>query len=125
MDVDEGAGSDRVPPRVRQGIKFVAHDDSNGELRITGDDDAGLLLWGAQWLDELLWGAQWLDDQRAAVQYPAVPRGDHGDCGHRARTHRDFPARAPGCEAAARGVVARVPPMPVQQFTERPGSARG
>jgi hypothetical protein len=28
----------RVPPRVRQGIEFVAHDDSNGELRITGDD---------------------------------------------------------------------------------------
>jgi hypothetical protein len=41
-----------VFPRVRQGIEFTMYDDSNGELRITGDDDAGLLLWGAQWLDE-------------------------------------------------------------------------
>jgi hypothetical protein len=32
---------DPVYPRARQGIEFVAHDDSNGELRITGDD-AGL-----------------------------------------------------------------------------------
>jgi hypothetical protein len=41
-----------VLPRVRQGIEFIQRGESNGELRITGDDDAGLLLWGAQWLDE-------------------------------------------------------------------------
>lgn len=52
MDLGEDPEPDPVFPRVRQGIEFIAHDDSNGELRITGDDDAGLLLWGAQWLDE-------------------------------------------------------------------------
>jgi transcriptional regulator with XRE-family HTH domain len=45
-------GPDRVLPHVRQGIQFIQHDQANGELRITGDDDAALLLWGAQWLDE-------------------------------------------------------------------------
>jgi hypothetical protein len=39
-------------PRVRQGIQFIRQDEDNGELRVTGDDDAGLLLWAAQWLDE-------------------------------------------------------------------------
>jgi hypothetical protein len=41
-----------VEARIRQGIQFIQHDQVNGELRITGDDDAALLLWGAQWLDE-------------------------------------------------------------------------
>ena len=41
-----------VFPRVRQGIEFIQRDESDGELRITGDDDAGPRLWGAQWLDE-------------------------------------------------------------------------
>jgi hypothetical protein len=27
-------------------------DDSNGELRVTGDDDAAVLLWAVAWLDE-------------------------------------------------------------------------
>jgi hypothetical protein len=34
-----------VFPRVRQGIEFIAHSEDAGELRITGDDDAGLLYW--------------------------------------------------------------------------------
>ena len=41
-----------MPPRVRQGIQFIQQDEINGELRVTGDDDAALLLWAAQWLDE-------------------------------------------------------------------------
>lgn len=39
-------------PRVRQGIQFTQKDDINGELQVIGDDDAALLLWAAQWLDE-------------------------------------------------------------------------
>lgn len=51
--MDQGeADADRMLPRVRQGIQFVQRGQDNGELRITGDDDAALLLWGAQWLDE-------------------------------------------------------------------------
>jgi hypothetical protein len=38
--------------RVRHGIQFTQLDPINGELQITGDDDAGLFLWAAQWLDE-------------------------------------------------------------------------
>lgn len=43
-----------MPPRVRHGIQFIELDRGrgDGELRVTGDDDAGLLLWAAQWLDE-------------------------------------------------------------------------
>jgi hypothetical protein len=39
---------------VRHGIQFTEldRDRGDGELRVTGDDDAGLLLWAAQWLDE-------------------------------------------------------------------------
>jgi hypothetical protein len=62
-----------VFPRVRQGIEFIAHDDSNGELRITGDDDAGLLFWGAQWLDE---HRDWIIEGMR-FQHPFVP-GDQG-----------------------------------------------
>jgi hypothetical protein len=39
-------------PRVRQGIQFIQKDDINGDLRVTGDDDAAILLWAAQWIDE-------------------------------------------------------------------------
>jgi transcriptional regulator with XRE-family HTH domain len=52
MPAEHAVGPDRVLPRVRQGIEFIAHGESNSKLRITGDDDAALLLWGAQWLDE-------------------------------------------------------------------------
>ncbi len=41
-----------MPARVPHGIQFVELDHINGELRVTGDDDAALLLWAAQWLDE-------------------------------------------------------------------------
>jgi hypothetical protein len=59
--------------RVRQGIEFIQRDDSNGELRITGDDDAGLLLWGAAWLDE---HREWIINAMR-FQHPAQP-GDDG-----------------------------------------------
>jgi len=29
-----------MPPRVRQGIQFVRHDEVNGERRVIGDDEA-------------------------------------------------------------------------------------
>jgi hypothetical protein len=62
-----------VPLRVRQGIEFIQRDESSGELRITGDDDAGLLLWGAQWLDE---HRGWIITAMR-FQHPAQP-GDEG-----------------------------------------------
>jgi transcriptional regulator with XRE-family HTH domain len=43
---------DGVLQLIRQGLQFIQLDQINGELRITGDDDAALLLWAAQWLDE-------------------------------------------------------------------------
>jgi len=39
-------------PRVRHGIQFTELDQIRGELRVTGDHDAAMLLWAAQWLDE-------------------------------------------------------------------------
>jgi hypothetical protein len=71
MDLDETEDPEPAPvfPRVRQGIEFTARDDSNGELRITGDDDAGLLYWGAQWLDE---HRDWIITAMR-FQYPAMP----------------------------------------------------
>jgi transcriptional regulator with XRE-family HTH domain len=73
MPAEHAAGPDRVLPRVRHGIEFTAHGESGGELRITGDDDAALLLWGAQWLDE---HRDWIiTDVR--FQHPAQP-GDDG-----------------------------------------------
>lgn len=76
--MDQGEAEDQwrdpetpVFPRVRQGIEFIARDDSNGELRITGDDDAGLLFWGAQWLDE---HRDWIITAMR-LQHPAIPRG--------------------------------------------------
>jgi hypothetical protein len=41
-----------MPPRVRHGIQFVQLDPINSELRVIGDDEAGMFLWAAQWLDE-------------------------------------------------------------------------
>jgi hypothetical protein len=71
MDLGEDPEPEPVFPRVRQGIEFIAHDDANGELRITGDDDAGLLFWGAQWLDE---HRDWIITAMR-FQHPAVPGG--------------------------------------------------
>jgi transcriptional regulator with XRE-family HTH domain len=52
LPADPAAGPGRVLPHVRHGIEFSARGDSNGELRVTGDDDAAVLLWAAAWLDE-------------------------------------------------------------------------
>jgi hypothetical protein len=42
------SGEDLEPgpvfPRLRQGIEFIARDDDDGELRSTGNDEAGLLI---------------------------------------------------------------------------------
>jgi hypothetical protein len=38
--------------RVRHGIQFTQLDPMNGELQVTGNDDAGPFLWAAQWPDE-------------------------------------------------------------------------
>ena len=73
MPAEHAAGPDRVLPRVRHGIEFVQRDDSGGELRITGDDDAALLLWGAAWLDE---HREWIISA-LRFQHPAQP-GDDG-----------------------------------------------
>jgi hypothetical protein len=62
------AGSAQTLPRVRHGIEFSARDDSNGELRVTGDDDAAVLLWAA-WLDEY---RDWVVTA-LTFRYPAVP----------------------------------------------------
>jgi hypothetical protein len=51
-------GLRRLPAAARQRsspsreTEFSARDDSNGELRVTGDDDAAVLMWAAAWLDE-------------------------------------------------------------------------
>jgi len=42
----------RGKPHVRQAIQFIQHDELNAELHVTSDDEAGSLLWAAQWLDE-------------------------------------------------------------------------
>jgi hypothetical protein len=73
MKLGEDPGPGPAFPRVRQAIEFIARDESNGELRITGDDDAGLLFWGAQWLDE---HRDWIITAMR-FQHPAV-LGDEG-----------------------------------------------
>jgi transcriptional regulator with XRE-family HTH domain len=73
MPFEPATERNRVLPRVRQGIEFTARDESNGELRITGDDDAALFLWGAQWLDE---HRDWIITA-IRFQHPAWP-GDQG-----------------------------------------------
>jgi transcriptional regulator with XRE-family HTH domain len=72
LPAEPAAGPDRVLPRWH-GIEFKARDDSNGELRITGNDDAALFLWGAQWLDE---HRDWIITA-IRFQHPARP-GDQG-----------------------------------------------
>ena len=54
MPSEQAMGADCMPPRVRHGIQFIELDRGQGcgELRVTGDDDVGLLLWAAQWLDD-------------------------------------------------------------------------
>ena len=61
-------------PRVRQGIEFIQRAEDAGELRITGDDDAALLLWGAAWLDE---HREWIIAAMRFV-HPAQPGDDGG-----------------------------------------------
>ena len=111
MDLGEDPEPAPVYPRVRQGIEFIAHGDSNGELRITGDDDAGLLLWGAQWLDE---HRDWtLTAMR--LQYPSAPR----DGGMTATVILElaspgtFPPGDPSMEPRLGPWSHGVPPMPV------------
>lgn len=76
--MDPGEAEDRwedpetpVFPRVRHGIEFIARSEDSGELRITGDDDAGLLLWGAQWLDQ---HRDWIITAMR-FQHSAIPHG--------------------------------------------------
>jgi hypothetical protein len=38
--------------KVRQQLSVIEVDDGNIELRVRSDDEAGALLWAAQWLDE-------------------------------------------------------------------------
>jgi transcriptional regulator with XRE-family HTH domain len=52
LPAEPETGPGRVLPHARHGIEFSARDDSNGELRVTGDDDAAVFLWAAAWLDE-------------------------------------------------------------------------
>lgn len=52
LPAEPAGGPGRVLPHVRHGIEFSARGDSNGELRVTGGDDAAVLLWAAAWLDE-------------------------------------------------------------------------
>jgi transcriptional regulator with XRE-family HTH domain len=73
LPAEPAAGKAQTLPRVRQGIEFSARDDSNGELRVTGDDDAAVLLWAATWLDE---HRDWVITG-ITFRYPAVP-GDKG-----------------------------------------------
>jgi hypothetical protein len=69
LPAESAAGSARMLPRVRHGIEFSARDDSNGELRVTGDGDAAVLLWAAAWLDEHRdWTVTGI-----TFRYPAVP----------------------------------------------------
>ena len=97
--------------RVRQGIEFIARGESDGELRMTGDDDAGLLLWAAQWLDE---HRDWII-AAMRFQHPAEP-GDQGitatvviELSSPGQFPPDHPSSKPRLGRWAHGV----PPMPV------------
>jgi hypothetical protein len=67
-----------MPPRVRQGIQFIEQDEANGELRVTGDDDARMLLWAAQWLDEhreyIITAMRASSTRQSPATRPASPR---------------------------------------------------
>jgi transcriptional regulator with XRE-family HTH domain len=69
LPAEPAAGSAQTLPRVRHGIEFSARGDSNGELRVTGDDDAAVLMWAAAWLDE---HRDWIVTG-ITFRYPAVP----------------------------------------------------
>jgi hypothetical protein len=69
LPAEPSVGSARTLPRVRHGIEFSGRDDSNGELRVTGDDDAAVFLWAAAWLDE---HRDWVVTS-ITFRYPAVP----------------------------------------------------
>jgi len=100
-----------VFPRVRQGIEFTAHGESDGELRITGDDDAGLLYWGAQWLDE---HRDWIIEGMR-FQHPAVP-GDQGVTATvviKLTSPGTFPPGHEGMKPRLGPWAHGVPPMPV------------
>lgn len=107
MPAKHAAGPDRVLPRVQHGIEFTQRDDSSGELRITGDDDAALLLWGAAWLDE---HRDWIIEVMR-FQHP-VGRATTGS--RRPWSSSSPPParsrRAPGLEAAPGTVVPRRSP---------------
>src|ERR1700678_4151712 len=69
LSAEPTAGSAQALSRVLHGIEFSARGDSNGELRVTGDDDAAVLLWAAAWLDEHRdWGITGI-----TFRYPAFP----------------------------------------------------
>jgi hypothetical protein len=97
-----------VLPRVRQGIDFIQRDESDGELRITGDDNVGLLLWGCA----VARRASRLDHHRDEVPAPgsAGRRGDYSDRGHRAHLPGPAPAGPPEFEATTGTVVPRRSP---------------
>jgi transcriptional regulator with XRE-family HTH domain len=109
LPAEHATGSDLVIPRIRHGIEFTATGESNGELRITGDDDAALLLWGAQWLDE---HRDWIITA-IWFQHPVRP----GDQGITAAVVLELttPGRLPPEDMRARlGPWSHgVPPMPV------------
>jgi len=99
LPADPAAGPGRVLQHVRHGIEFSARGDSNGELRVTGDDDAAVLLWAAAWLDE---HRDW-SIADITFQYPAWP-------GHEGTTATVVielvPGNAPaGGHAAAAGAL--------------------
>jgi transcriptional regulator with XRE-family HTH domain len=110
MPAEHASGADRVLPRVRHGIEFIQRDDSNGELRITGDDDAALLLWGAAWLDE---HREWIISAMR-FQHPAR----QGDDGITATVVMElgspgtFPPGHPGSKPRLGPWSHGVPPMP-------------
>ena len=69
LPAEPARGHGRALPHIRHGIEFSARDDSNGELRVTGDDDAAVLLWAAAWLDE---HRDWVVTG-ITFRYPAIP----------------------------------------------------
>jgi hypothetical protein len=46
------ASDQSPPPQLRQAFRYLESDTHNAELHVTTEDEAGSLLWAAQWLDE-------------------------------------------------------------------------
>ncbi|MGH3278927.1 MAG: helix-turn-helix transcriptional regulator [Trebonia sp.] len=111
LQAEHAEGTDRVLPRVRHGIEFTTRDDSNGELRITGDDDAAILLWGAAWLDE---HREWIIDAMR-FQHPAWPGDDSltSTVIIEVVSPGTFPPGHPGSKPRLGPWSHGVPPMPV------------